>query len=158
MKSEPDAFSLDDLRARPGQAELWDGVRNYQARNFMRDEMKRGDGVLFYHSNCAEPGVVGLARIASDTAAVDPSQFDPKSAYHDPKSTPENPRWVAATVQFVAALPHPVSLQAIKEDPELSQMRVAQRGMRLSIQPVEKAHFLEICRRGGLRGPLKQLG
>ena len=157
MKSEPDVFSLDHLKAISPDSELWDGVRNYQARNFMRDEMKRGDGVLYYHSNCEVPGVVGLAFIASEEAEPDPTQFDKKSKYHDPKSKQEDPRWVAARVAYLAHFTDEVSLKEIKEDPTLSEMKVAQRGMRLSIQPVEKEHFLEICRRGGIKGPLKRL-
>jgi len=157
MKSEPDVFSLDDLKSRGAGGELWDGVRNYQARNFMRDDMRRGDGVLFYHSRCAEPGVVGLARIISAEAETDPTQFDPDSNYHDPKSSPDNPRWVAARLDYVAHLPAPVSLQAIKNDPQFEGMLVAKRGQRLSIQPVEKAHFLAVCAVGGIKQPLKLL-
>ena len=105
MKSEPDVFSIDDLKALFPQSELWDGVRNYQARNFMRDEMKAGDGVLFYHSNCTPPAVVGIACITSQKAEPDPKQFDPQSEYYDAKSRQEEPRWVAARVGFVARFP-----------------------------------------------------
>lgn len=141
MKSEPDVFSLDDLKNCPKKTEPWDGIRNYQARNFMRDDMKKGDVVLFYHSNCKEPGIVGLAEIASSSAYPDPTQFDKKSNYFDPKSDPENPRWLLVDVRYKKTLKRPVTLKEIKEHPVLSGMKVAQRGMRLSIQPVEQKHF-----------------
>lgn len=140
MKSEPNVFSIDDLKNAPRKTEPWDGIRNYQARNFMRDDMKKGDVVLFYHSNCAEPGIVGLAEIASKAAYPDPTQFDKKSKYHDPKSDPENPRWLLVDVKYRRKLKKPVTLKAIKEHKVLKDMKVAQRGMRLSIQPVEKKH------------------
>ena len=155
MKSEPDAFSLDDLKAISPKSELWDGVRNYQARNFMRDEMSVGDGVLYYHSNCTPPGVVGLAYIASSEAEPDQTQFDKKSKYHDPKSKPEDPRWVAARVGYVAHFPQQIDLPRLKATGSLSEMKVVQRGMRLSIQPVDKNHFLEVCKLGGIKTPLK---
>lgn len=140
MKSEPEVFSFDDLKRAPRQTTPWEGVRNYQARNFMRDAMRPGDTVLFYHSNCAEPGIVGLAEIAS-TAYPDPTQFDPASDYHDPRSSTADPRWLLVDVRFKADLPKPVSLREIKAHPLLQHMLVAQRGMRLSIQPVEPAHY-----------------
>jgi predicted RNA-binding protein with PUA-like domain len=143
MKSEPDVFSIEDLRQRPKQTEPWDGVRNYQARNFMRDGMQVGDCVLFYHSNCAEPGIVGLAEVASK-AYPDPSQFDPKSDYFDPKSDPENPRWMLVDVRWKATFDKTVSLQAMKAMPELSQMRILQKGNRLSITPVSDAELKHI--------------
>lgn len=141
MKSEPDVFSLDDLKNCPKKTEPWDGIRNYQARNFMRDDMKKGDIVLFYHSNCKEPGIVGLAEIASSSAYPDPTQFDKKSNYFDPKSDPDNPRWLLVDVRYKKTLKRTVTLKEIKEHPVLNQMKVAQRGMRLSIQPVEQEHF-----------------
>lgn len=141
MKSEPDVFSIDDLRKAPKKTTLWEGVRNYQARNFMRDEMQKGDVVLFYHSNCKEPGIVGLAKISSREAYPDPCQFDPKSNYHDPKSDPENPRWLVVDVRYKSRLKTPVTLREIKEHPVLSEMLVARRGMRLSVQPVEEKHY-----------------
>jgi len=149
MKSEPDVFSIDDLERAPGQTTGWEGVRNYQARNFMRDDMRKGDRVLFYHSNCAEPGIVGIAEIASSAARPDPTAFDPKSDYHDPKSTPDNPRWLLVDVKFRARLPRPVTLAQIKDDPQLADMLVARRGMRLSIQPVDAAHYQRICELAG---------
>ncbi len=148
MKSEPDVFSLDDLKAAPRQTTPWEGVRNYQARNFMRDDMQAGDKVLYYHSNCDEPGVVGLATVSSDAAYPDPTQFDPKSPYHDAKSTPENPRWLLVDVRYDRHFKKPVSLKAIKEHSRLKEMKVAQRGMRLSIQPVDKVHFDLLCKLG----------
>ena len=141
MKSEPHVFSLDDLKNSPRKTTYWEGVRNYQARNFMRDTMQKGDVVLFYHSNCKEPGIVGLAEISSKSAYPDPSQFDPQSNYHDPKATKENPRWVVVDVRYRKKLKRPVSLKDIKAHPELKNMKVAQRGMRLSIQPVEEKHY-----------------
>lgn len=141
MKSEPDVFSLEDLKNAPKKTTRWEGVRNYQARNFMRDSMKKGDSVLFYHSNCKEPGIVGLAEISSNSAYPDPTQFDPQSDYHDPKSSRETPRWIVVDVRYRKQLKHPVSLKQIKEHPELKTMKVAQRGMRLSVQPVDEKHY-----------------
>ena len=141
MKSEPDVFSLEDLKNSPGKTTHWDGVRNYQARNFMRDCMKKGDVVLFYHSNCEEPGIVGLAEIVSKSAYPDPTQFDPDSKYHDPKSTCDKPRWLVVDVRYKRKLKRPLSLKAIKEHPGLRDMKVAQRGMRLSVQPVDQKHY-----------------
>lgn len=147
MKSEPDVFSFEDLKARPKQIEPWDGVRNYQARNFMRDEMKVGDLILFYHSNTKPPGVAGIAKVASQPYA-DPTAFDPESKYHDPKSDPENPRWVLVDVSYEADLKRLVPLDEMKAMPELSEMRVLQRGNRLSITPVSKAEFQAIKKAG----------
>ncbi len=139
MKSEPDEVSIDDLAAAPRQTLPWFGVRNYLARNFMRDQMKIGDGVLFYHSSCPEPGIAGLAEVAS-TAYPDETQFDPTSKYHDPKATRENPRWMNVDVKLVrktALLP----LAAMREAPALASMLVLQRGNRLSITPVTAAEW-----------------
>ena len=143
MKSEPDTFSFDALKAKGSS--LWDGVRNYQARNLMRDEMRKGDRVLFYHSSCAEPGVQGLARVASAQAVPDPTQFDPSSDYYDPKSTEAAPRWVCVEVAYDRPFKQGVTLARIKECDALEGMLVRKRGQRLSIQPVEKAHFDRIC-------------
>jgi len=147
MKSEPDVFSFEDLKACKKQTEPWDGIRNYQARNFMRDDMQVGDQVLFYHSNMTPPGVAGVAEIASKPYA-DPTAFDKKSNYYDPKSDPENPRWVLVDVKFKADLRRHVSLNEIREIPECADMRLIQRGNRLSINPVTKAEFLAIKKAG----------
>ncbi len=134
MKSEPDAFSIADLQSRPRQTEHWDGVRNYQARNFLR-AMKRGDQAFFYHSSCAEPGVAGIVRIAR-AAYPDPSAFDPKSPFHDPRSQPGNPAWVMVDVKFVRAFKRPVLLSELRTNPALKTMRLLSRGNRLSVMPV----------------------
>lgn len=147
MKSEPDVFSFEDLKARPQQTEPWDGVRNYQARNYMRDAMQLGDLILFYHSNTKPPGVAGIAEVAS-APYPDPTAFDPKSKYFDSKSDPDNPRWVLVDVKYKADLKQLVSLEAMKALPELSEMRALQRGNRLSITPVTEAEFRAIQRAG----------
>jgi predicted RNA-binding protein with PUA-like domain len=148
MKSEPDTFSLSDLKNRPGKREPWDGVRNYQARNFMRDAMKKGDGVLFYHSNTNPPGVVGLAEVASKPYP-DPTAFDPKSKYFDPKSDTDNPRWILVDVRYRKTFKKAVTLEQMKTMPALKDMRVLQRGNRLSITPVTKAEYDAICAASG---------
>lgn len=152
MKSEPDAFSFDDLMQRPGRTEPWDGVRNYQARNFMRDDMQVGDGVLFYHSRCQPPHIAGVARIAGP-ARPDPTQFDPKSKYFDPKSNPDDPRWVLVDVEGVRPLERPISLDELKGTAALEGMLVIRRGQRLSIQPVEAGHFEEVLAMARADGP-----
>ncbi len=141
MKSEPDAFSIDDL-ARKGR-EAWDGVRNYQARNFMRDGMRPGDKVFFYHSSCAEPGIVGIAEVATD-AYPDPSQFDPKSKYFDAASSRDNPRWMLVEVQFVKKLKHTITLDELKRHAELTEMPLLRKGNRLSVMPVSAEHWRHI--------------
>lgn len=145
MKSEPRVYSIDHL-ARDGQTS-WDGVRNYQARNFMRDAMEVGDRVLYYHSNAQPPGVVGLARVCR-AAYPDHTAWDPRSEHFDPKSTAENPRWFMVDLEFVEKFPALVSLAELKANPKLAGMLVIRRGQRLSIQPVEPAHFEEVCRMG----------
>jgi predicted RNA-binding protein with PUA-like domain len=145
MKSEPDEASIDDLANAPGQTLPWTGVRNYQARNFMRDSMQIGDGVLFYHSSCAEPGIAGLAEVVS-TAYPDPTQFDKKSPYYDAKSTQETPRWMLVDVRFVKKTPL-ISLASLREHPELVDMRVLAKGNRLSITPVTDAEWRFITKR-----------
>ena len=134
MKSEPDECSIDDTLAAPTKTVAWVGVRNYQARNFMRDGMKVGDGVLFYHSSCAEPGVTGIARVASD-AYPDPTQFDKKSKYHDAGSKPEAPRWMLVDVQAVRKT-RVLGLPEMREIAALEGMVVLRKGNRLSITPV----------------------
>jgi len=153
MKSEPETFSIDDLKERPGGREPWDGVRNYQARNFMRDEMKIGDPVLFYHSNCNPPGIVGLAEIASEPYP-DPTAFDRNSKYFDEKSDPGNPRWFLVDVKFVRKFGGIVSLADLKADDALSEMKVLQRGNRLSITPVEKREFERIMQKADCDPPV----
>ena len=140
MKSEPSVFSLEDLKASPGRTTSWEGVRNYQARNFMRDAMRVGDGVLFYHSNCRVPGVVGLAEVVRE-AYPDPSAFDPRSPYHDPKGNPLKPRWIMVDVKYQEAFPHMVTLSTIRKEPKLSGMLLLRRVQRLSIQPVTPQEF-----------------
>ncbi len=139
MKSEPEEFSIDDLAAAPKQSTPWFGVRNYQARNFMRDQMQLGDGVFFYHSSCPEPGIAGLAEVSAK-AYPDATQFDKKSPYYDPKSTRKNPRWVHVDVKLVRKT-RLVSLAELREHAELADMRVLARGNRLSITPIEPGEW-----------------
>ena len=139
MKSEPDECSIDDLARAPGRKLPWTGVRNYQARNFMRDDFRPGDGVLFYHSSCPQPGIAGLAEVAS-VAHTDATQFDPASPYHDPASKPEAPRWFGVDVKLVRKTPL-LSLAAMRAAASLATMRVLQRGNRLSITPVTTAEW-----------------
>ena len=143
MKSEPDDYSFDDL-LKDGRT-MWDGVRNYQARNFMRDDMQVGDQVLFYHSNVKPPGVVGLCEVASEPYP-DHTQFDPSSKYHDPKSDPENPRWILVDVAPMKALPRFLPLQELRDTESLADMALLQRGQRLSVQPVTASEFKEVVR------------
>jgi predicted RNA-binding protein with PUA-like domain len=134
MKSEPDDVSIDDALSAPDQTVPWVGVRNYQARNFMRDLMRVGDGVLFYHSSCAEPGIAGLAEVAS-TAYPDPTQFDRRSKYFDPKASPEQPRWMLVDVKATRKT-RLLTLAELRAHPDLADMQVLRRGNRLSITPV----------------------
>jgi len=138
MKSEPDTFSIDDLE-RKG-TEPWDGVRNYQARNFMRDGMKPGDRIFFYHSNTEVPGIVGIASVASP-AYPDESQFDPKSKYYDEKSTREEPRWMLVDVRFERKLARIISLEELKNIDEIADMPLVRKGNRLSVMPVAKGDW-----------------
>ena len=139
MKSEPDETSIDDALAAKAGSVPWTGVRNYQARNFMRDEMRLGDGVLFYHSSCAEPGIAGLAEVNS-TSYPDPTQFDRKSPYYDPKSKPENPRWLLVDIKATEKT-RLIGLPELREHPELSDMIILRRGNRLSITPMTTAEW-----------------
>lgn len=139
MKSEPAECSIDDALAATGQTVPWTGVRNYQARNFMRDAMQIGDGVLFYHSSCPEPGIVGLAEVASEPRP-DPTQFDPGSPYFDPKSTLGSPRWLLRDVRALRKT-RLLSLAELRDRPALADLMVLQRGSRLSITPVTTAHW-----------------
>lgn len=140
MKSEPSTFSIDDLKSRPKQTEPWDGVRNYQARNFMRDEMQKGDLVFFYHSNCPEPGIVGLMTVASEPYP-DPTAFDPEDDHYDPKSDPDKPRWYLVDVKYKRKLKRTITLQELKQHRELADMKLLQKGNRLSIMPVTKKQW-----------------
>ena len=139
MKSEPDVFGIDHLAKMPGQTEHWDGVRNYQARNFMR-EMKKGDEIFFYHSNCDEPGIVGIAKVTKE-AYPDHSAFDPESKYYDPKSDPDNPRWFMVDVQLIRKFKRVIGLQELKTHPFLAEMLIMRRGNRLSVTPISKKHW-----------------
>ena len=147
MKTEPDVYSIDDLE-RDG-TEPWEGVRNYQARNFMR-EMAEGDLAIFYHSNAKPPGAAGVCRVSRE-AYPDDTQFDKKSKYHDPKSTKEDPRWSLVEVEFVEKFAEPISLQALKDDPAFEGMLVTQKGSRLSVQPVEKKHVKRVLKMAGAK-------
>ena len=135
MKSEPDVFGINDLYNKPNQTEHWDGVRNYQARNMMRDAMKIGDQVFFYHSNCDEPGIVGIMVVVKE-GYPDFTAFDPDDSHFDPKSDPANPRWMMVDVKFVKTLSRTISLKELKARPELVDMAVVRPGNRLSIMPV----------------------
>ena len=138
MKSEPDVYSIDDLE-RDGR-EMWDSIRNYQARNMMRDDMRIGDEVFFYHSNCKEPAVVGIMKVASEPYP-DPVQFDESSKYFDPKSSKDEPRWILVDVEFVRKLDKPITLAEIKAHPGFDDMILTRRGNRLSIMPVSREHW-----------------
>ncbi len=144
MKSEPDEVSIDDLAALPSKTVAWFGVRNYQARNFMRDDMRVGDLVLFYHSSCDTPGIAGIAKV-SKLAYPDETQFDPAGKYFDPKATRDNPRWFNVDVKLVRKT-RLIGLQELRAHPELATLRVLQRGNRLSITPVEPAEWQSIMR------------
>lgn len=147
LKSEPASFGFDDLLAAPGRATWWDGVRNYQARNFMRDAMRPGDGVLFYHSNADPAGVAGLAEVVS-AARPDATAFDPAHAGYDPKSRPDAPTWVAVEVRAVEPFPALVSLAELRADPGCASLQVLRRGNRLSVTPVTVAEWNAVCRLG----------
>jgi predicted RNA-binding protein with PUA-like domain len=140
MKSEPDVFSFEDLKKRPNKTEPWNGVRNYQARNFMRNDMKVDDLILFYHSSCDVPGVAGIARVSS-ASYPDQTQFNPKSEYFDQKATKENPRWFLVDVKFESELKRFISLEELKGHKVLAGMKLLQRGNRLSILPVTQEEF-----------------
>jgi len=144
MKSEPGEVSIDDTIAAPKHTVAWTGVRNYQARNFMRDEMKVGDGVFFYHSSCAEPGIAGIAEVAS-TPYPDPTQFDSKSKYFDAKATQENPRWMLVDVRAIKKT-RLIPLPELREQPDLAEMVILKRGNRLSITPVTKSEWQHILK------------
>lgn len=141
MKSEPSTFSIEDLQKK--KRSIWDGVRNYQARNYMRDEMKMDDTILFYHSSCEEPGIVGIAKVTKESHP-DPTQFEKNSKYYDPKSTIENPRWYLVEIEFVKKLNKIITLQELKNCKGLENLPVVKKGSRLSINPVSDFEFLII--------------
>lgn len=151
MKSEPDVYGIADLE-RDGRTG-WDSVRNFMARNFMKDEMRVGDLVLYYHSNAEPSGVAGLARVAGPPRP-DPTQFDPKSEYFDPTSPKDLPRWVLVDVDFVERFDRVISLDALKADAALDGILVTRKGMRLSVQPVERPHFVRVLELAGARTKL----
>jgi predicted RNA-binding protein with PUA-like domain len=151
LKTEPEVFSFADLLAAPDQTTLWEGVRNYQARNFLR-EMRCGDGVLIYHSNARPAAVVGLAEVVRE-AFPDPTQFDPHSPYFDPRASRERPRWVAVEVRASRPLPRPVTLHALKAEPALSDLPLVRRGNRLSVMPVGRPELEAILRLAGVSAP-----
>ncbi|WP_455211217.1 EVE domain-containing protein [Kaarinaea lacus] len=140
MKSEPDVFGIDDLKNQKNQTEHWDGVRNYQARNFMRDRMKKGDQIFFYHSNCKHPGIVGIAKVSRE-AYPDHTAFDPEAKYYDPKSDPDNPRWYMVDVKYVRKLRRTITLEELKQLPNLEDFPLVRRGNRLSIMPVTEEQW-----------------
>jgi predicted RNA-binding protein with PUA-like domain len=150
MKSEPETFSLDDLKSSPKKTTKWDGIRNYQARNMMRDDMKKGDKVFFYHSNCKVPAIVGVAEIASSEAYPDVTQFDPTDGHYDPTSKPDDPRWLLVDVRYKRHLRREISLNELKErSKELGDFSLTRKGNRLSILPVTEAQWTYIL---GLEG------
>ena len=140
MKSEPDVFGIDDLINAPGKTEPWDGIRNYQARNMMRDEMKTGDLAFFYHSNCKTPGIVGIMKIVCE-GYPDITAFDPVAKYYDPKSNPERPRWYRVDVRHVRKLKRTISLSELKEHREVAGLPLLRRGNRLSVMPVSRQQW-----------------
>lgn len=149
VKSEPDAFSWQHLLDAPGKRTHWDGIRNYQVRNFIRDDMKKGDRILYYHSNAKPPGVVGIAEVVKE-AYPDHTAFEPGTKYFDPKSDPADPTWLMFDLKAKRALKRFVPLDELKANPKLASMLVVQRGQRLSIQPVTPAEWDEVLRMGGL--------
>ncbi len=152
MKSEPDVYGIDDLAAQPDQTDHWDGVRNYQARNMMRDQMKKGDKVFFYHSNCKTPGIVGIARVVRE-GYPDFTAFDPRSRYYDPKSSPDNPRWYMVDIRLERKLKRNITLEELKRHRELADMPLLRRGNRLSVMPVtaEQWKFILSLEKSGAR-------
>lgn len=146
MKSEPHDCSIDDIEARVGKPLPWQGIRNYQARNFLRDQIKLGDKVFFYHSSCKEPGIVGIVEVVSD-ASADVSAFDQDSDYFDAKSSPENPRWYSVELKFGSKFSKVISLKTLKADPQLANMVLVAKGSRLSVQavtPLEWDHIVSL--------------
>jgi predicted RNA-binding protein with PUA-like domain len=145
VKTEPDVFSIQDLSHEPKRTTCWDGVRNYQARNFLRDQMKLGDRVLIYHSSTKPMAIVGVATIVRESYP-DHTAFDSKDAHYDPESTPENPRWFMVDIRLDQTFPQPLTLETLREMPELKQMELLRRGSRLSVQPVRTSEFNAILK------------
>ena len=145
LKSEPNEFSIYDLEKKRNKTEHWDGVRNYQARNFMRDQMRRGDQAFFYHSNCEQPGIVGIVKIVR-AGYPDHTAFDPKDKHYDPKSDPGNPRWFMVDVRYVRKFKHTIPLAELKANPALKDMQLIQRGNRLSVMPVSASEWKQILK------------
>ena len=145
FKSEPETFGIDALRACRNSTEHWDGVRNYQARNMLRDEVKKGDQVLFYHSNCTPPGIVGIATVVKD-GYPDFTAWDPRSDHFDPKTNPDKPQWYMVDVKFTEKFPRMLSLEELKTNPSLHNMQILRRGNRLSITPVTNAEWKSILK------------
>ena len=150
VKCEPHECSFDELKKRSGSTGYWRGVRNYQARNFIRGGMEKGDLAFFYHSNCDEPGIAGIVDI-SKPGYPDPSQFDKKDRYYDEKSSEDDPRWFSFDVRWKRKFKNFVHLKDLKENTKLKEMKVVQRGQRLSIQPVARKEWVEVCKMGGLK-------
>jgi predicted RNA-binding protein with PUA-like domain len=156
FKSEPENYSFADLLAEPDRCTGWDGVRNFQARNFLRDSVKVGDGVLFYHSNADPPAIAGIAEVVRE-AHPDPTAFHPKSDYHDPKSDPANPTWFQVTIRAVQPLVPPLDLPRLRAAPGLDGLELLRKGSRLSVQPVSAEHWKAILKLAGLKSdPLRK--
>ncbi|MGK9476291.1 EVE domain-containing protein [Melioribacter sp. OK-6-Me] len=147
MKTEPDVFSIDDLSKSKNQTTFWDGVRNYQARNFMRDEMKKGDLVIFYHSNAKPPAAVGICTVVKE-GYPDFTAFDPDDKHYDPKSKKDNPTWYMVDIKLIKKFTRAVTLDDIKQNPKLKNMKLVQKGNRLSVLPLTKEEYEEIVRMG----------
>lgn len=152
FKSEPECFSFAHLQAAPGQTTGWDGVRNYQARNFLRDAIKRGDKVLYYHSNAEPPSIAGIAEVVEE-AHPDPTAFDPSADHHDPKSDPRNPTWFQVTIRAIAPIDPPLGLPRLRNVPELAAMELLRKGSRLSIQPVTESEWEAVLKLAGIKEP-----
>jgi predicted RNA-binding protein with PUA-like domain len=150
FKSEPDCFSYDDLEKAPAQTTGWDGIRNYQARNFLRDDVKYGDGVIYYHSNAEPPGMAGVAVVVEESHA-DPTQFDPKADHFDSKSDPASPTWVQVGVKAVAKAPKEVSLPEMRQEKALDGLELLKRGSRLSVHPVSPEHWEILMKMAGFK-------
>ena len=157
FKSEPESYSFDDLMGEADRTTGWDGVRNYQARNFLRDAIKVGDGVLFYHSNADPPAIAGIAEVVRE-GHPDPSAFDPESKYYDPKSKPDAPIWFQVSIRGVQAVDPPLSLPRLREVPELAGMELLRKGSRLSVQPVSEAEWKTILKLAGIKAAKSRKG